>query len=396
MASNRRYQSPAKKEISSYPNGKNPFKRSTGRKVSNVIIILLCVVFSGLGGVVVYAHSLLAGMYQNLDSTVLDSSAKESLTGSSTSNTSSIAEVPANIDGTLIKDPMVLNIMLFGSDERPGENEYGRSDTMMLLSIDNRHKKLKLTSFMRDTYVNVPEWGDTKLTHAYSYGGPSLAIETIERNFGIDIDRYAVVYFDTFPGIVETLGGIEVEMTQTEADVMNQSVGPEFATFKEGKNMLNGGTALVYVRIRYGVGDDFGRTQRQRDFMLQVLNKVKGTRDVGTLLTLLTKVLPGVTTNISVNEMTGLAGGAVSSYMAYPMYQFRLPEDGYFSGAMLDAGDVLVIDDWEQAREHLQRFIYEDTVDPIYGPSTETIGSALDGSKTSGSASSSSAFSDEE
>ena len=93
---------------------------------------------------------------------------------------------------------------------------------------------------------------------------------------------------------MDTLGGIEVEMTQTEADVMNESVGPEFANFTEGKNTLNGATALVYVRIRYGVGDDFGRTQRQRDFMLQVLNKVKGTRDVGTLLTLLTKILPGV------------------------------------------------------------------------------------------------------
>ena len=282
---------------------------------------------------------------------------------------------------------MVLNIMLFGSDERPGETGYGRSDTMMLLSIDNRNKKLKLTSFMRDTYVNVPEWGDTKLTHAYSYGGPALAIETIERNFGIDIDRYAVVYFDTFPGIVDTLGGIEVEMTQTEADVMNESVGPEFANFTEGKNTLNGATALVYVRIRYGVGDDFGRTQRQRDFMLQVLNKVKGTRDVGTLLTLLTKILPGVTTNISVNEMTGLAGGAISSYMDYPMYQFRLPEDGAFSAVDVDAGNVLAIDDWDAAREHLQRFIYEDTVDPIYGPSTETYGSEMGSSKTAGSSS---------
>lgn len=388
MASNRRYQEPQNRDISSRSNGKNPFKRSTGRKVSNVIIIILCVVFSGLGGVIVYAHGLLAGMYQNLDSTVLDSSAKESLTASSnSSNTSSIAEVPANIDGTLIKDPMVLNIMLFGSDERPGETGYGRSDTMMLLSIDNRNKKLKLTSFMRDTYVNVPEWGDTKLTHAYSYGGPALAIETIERNFGIDIDRYAVVYFDTFPGIVDTLGGIEVEMTQTEADVMNESVGPEFANFTEGKNTLNGATALVYVRIRYGVGDDFGRTQRQRDFMLQVLNKVKGTRDVGTLLTLLTKILPGVTTNISVNEMAGLAGGAISSYLDYPMYQFRLPEDGAFSAVDVDAGNVLAIDDWDAAREHLQRFIYEDTVDPIYGPSTETYGSEMGSSKTAGSSS---------
>ena len=176
-------------------------------------------------------------------------------------------------------------------------------------------------------------------------------------------------------------------MTQTEADVMNESVGPEFANFTEGKNTLNGATALVYVRIRYGVGDHFGRTQRQRDFMLQVLNKVKGTRDVGTLLTLLTKILPGVTTNISVNEMTGLAGGAISSYMDYPMYQFRLPEDGAFSAVDVDAGNVLAIDDWDAAREHLQRFIYEDTVDPIYGPSTETYGSEMGSSKTAGSSS---------
>ena len=119
----------------------------------------------------------------------------------------------------------------------------------------------------------------------------------------------------------------------------------------------------------------------------QVLNKVKGTRDVGTLLTLLTKILPGVTTNISVNEMAGLAGGAISSYMDYPMYQFRLPEDGAFSAVDVDAGNVLAIDDWDAAREHLQRFIYEDTVDPIYGPSTETYGSEMGSSKTAGSSS---------
>lgn len=97
MASNRRYQEPQNRDISSRSNGKNPFKRSTGRKVSNVIIIILCVVFSGLGSVIVYAHGLLAGMYQNLDSTVLDSSAKDPLPPAAIpAIPAASAEVPAN------------------------------------------------------------------------------------------------------------------------------------------------------------------------------------------------------------------------------------------------------------------------------------------------------------
>ena len=90
-------------------------------------------------------------------------------------------------DGKLLNDPMVLNVMLFGADKNDGTSQ--RSDTMIMLSVDNRHKKLKLTSFMRDLWVYIPDYGYSKLNHSYAYGGPKLAIATIEQNFGVNIDR---------------------------------------------------------------------------------------------------------------------------------------------------------------------------------------------------------------
>ncbi len=99
-------------------------------------------------------------------------------------------------EGELLQDSKVLNVMLFGEDNK-GEDEHGRTDTMIMMSVDNRHKKIKLTSFQRDTYVYIPGHGNNKINAAYTLGGPKLTIETIEANFGIKVDRYAVVDFDS-------------------------------------------------------------------------------------------------------------------------------------------------------------------------------------------------------
>ena len=114
-------------------------------------------------------------------------------------------------EGSLLNDPMVLNVMLFGEDK--SSDGVSRSDSMIMLSIDNRHQKLKLTSFMRDMWVYIPEYGYSKLNHAYSYGGAKLSITTIEQNFGIKIDRYAIVDFVSFRKIIDILGGIDLELT---------------------------------------------------------------------------------------------------------------------------------------------------------------------------------------
>lgn len=110
--------------------------------------------------------------------------------------------------------------MLFGEDNSNGD-KHGRSDTMIMMTIDNNHKKLKLTSFQRDTYVYIPGYGYDKLNASYNYGGAKLSIQTIEANFGIKVDRYAVVDFDSFKKIIDTLGGIDMEVTQDEIDYIN-------------------------------------------------------------------------------------------------------------------------------------------------------------------------------
>ena len=122
--------------------------------------------------------------------------------------------------GALLNDPMVLNIMLFGEDTRKG-SDIGNSDTMVLFSIDTRHKKLKMLSFMRDTYVDIPGYGENRINAAYTYGGAALTVSTIQKNYGIKIDRYAVVDFSSFKKIIDVLGGIDVPLTAEEVDYIN-------------------------------------------------------------------------------------------------------------------------------------------------------------------------------
>ena len=140
-------------------------------------------------------------------------------------------------EGELLQDSKVLNVMLFGEDNK-GEDEHGRTDTMIMMSVDNRHKKIKLTSFQRDTYVYIPGHGNNKINAAYTLGGPKLTIETIEANFGIKVDRYAVVDFDSFIEIIDTLGGIDMEVTQDEITYINYQMykngqSSEWSTIKE-------------------------------------------------------------------------------------------------------------------------------------------------------------------
>ena len=115
--------------------------------------------------------------------------------------------------GELLNDPMILNIMLFGADTRKGQVS-GQSDTMILFSIDTRHKKLKMLSLMRDTYVEIPDYENNKINASFFYGGASLAVQTVQRNYGIKIDRYAVVDFKSFRNIIDTLGGIDIELRE--------------------------------------------------------------------------------------------------------------------------------------------------------------------------------------
>ena len=169
---------------------------------------ILCLVFSIIfllgGGGMLYYYSFLDTLnFKELDDTNNNTAA----TNSSVAPLESDATNLSLSEGELLQNSKELNVMLFGEDNSKGD-KHGRSDTMIMMTIDNNHKKLKLTSFQRDTYVYIPGYGYDKLNASYNYGGAKLSIQTIEANFGIKVDRYAVVDFDSFKKIIDTLGGV--------------------------------------------------------------------------------------------------------------------------------------------------------------------------------------------
>ncbi len=276
--------------------------------------------------------------------------------------------------GDLLNDNKVLNIMLFGVDE--DSSEYGRSDTMLLLSIDNRHKKLKMTSFQRDTFVYVPDPEGsyhTKLTNAFSYGGVPLAVNTIEANYGIQIDRYATVNFETFKTIVNILGGVEVELTDREILYINcqiaQNNQTEYLDAVAGPVTLNGQQALWYARNRGGdvingvefyEGTDWDRTERQRKFLSAVIDQMKGA-SLGEILSIVNEAGPYITTNLKKTELMTLVANSLT-YLSYSVEQCSMPSEGSWGYEDNFAGNVICVYDWEGARRELAQFIYEDSV----------------------------------
>lgn len=188
----------------------------------------------------------------------------------------------------------VENILLIGADKRDN-SENGRSDTIMLVSLNYDTGKIHLTSFMRAMYVCIPRadgnvWG--MINAAYSWGGPNLLIDTIELNFRVRIDHYVVIDFAGFEQAVDLLGGVEIDLSAEEA----RAVVVRFrGTKPAGRYLLNGEQALYYSRLRY-IDNDFVRTSRQR-IMIEALLKKALSMDISTLIDLANQILPMVSTD---------------------------------------------------------------------------------------------------
>ncbi|MBE6818853.1 MAG: LytR family transcriptional regulator [Ruminococcaceae bacterium] len=250
----------------------------------------------------------------------------------------------------LMSNRRVKNILFIGCDDDSGGSQ--RSDSIMLVSIDRIHHKFKLTSFMRDTWVYIPDHDYAKLNAAFAYGGAGLLMDTIEYNFGIKIDNYAMVDFDIFSSIIEELGGVEVEVTEAEADFINENTSE---TVKAGLTKLNGDEALVYCRIRY-LDSDFMRTQRQRKVMSAIVEKVKHAGPF-TDYHLAEVILPQVKTDITKGEMLGIGLG-VFGYLTYDVDQLRIPIDDSYTSEYFGDQQALSID-FEKNKAALREFIYE-------------------------------------
>lgn len=233
---------------------------------------------------------------------------------------------------TILDDPDIQNILLIGSDRR-STKENGRADSMMILSVNHKTKKIHIVSLMRAMYVCIPKssgdvWG--MLNAAYSWGGPKLLIATIEKNFRIDIDNYVSVDFSSFEKAIDLAGGVRVTLTRAEANYIK--IRTSFLYTSAGTYTLNGEQALCYARIRK-LDDDFKRTGRQRTVIIALLQQAKGL-SVNQLIEMADQILPSVKTDMSNGEIMEYLLQA-PTLLSYEISQRMLPienENGSYTG----------------------------------------------------------------
>ena len=255
----------------------------------------------------------------------------------------------------LTQSRAVKNILLLGVDRRNADDS-SRSDTMLLVSIDTVHKKIKLTSFMRDSYVYIPEKKKSaRLNAACAYGGAQMVMDTIEYNFNIKIDHYMLVDFSMFEGIINGLGGVQVDITEKEAKYMRDVV--HLKNIQAGENIqLNGKEALWYCRIRK-LDSDFMRTQRQRKVMTAIIQKAKKT-NLFALYAMGKDVAAQIETDMTPTDLTVLAVSGALRYLRYDIEQCSIPTDGTWKNKRIDGNAVLSLD-LEANCKYLKEFIYE-------------------------------------
>ena len=207
------------------------------------------------------------------------------------------------------------NIAIYGVDSRDSSLGAGnRSDCIIIASINNDLKEIKLISVYRDTYVNIEGYGLDKITHAYSYGGPELALKTLNENLDLNVTEFVTVNFDAVAEAVNLLGGVEINVEENEIEYLNSYLaetsrvtGIETEKITEtGHHTLDGVQAVAYSRIRYTEGGDYKRTERMRTVIEAMFEKLK-TKSISEINNFADQLLPEVYTNLELDEMLALA-----------------------------------------------------------------------------------------
>ncbi len=237
-------------------------------------------------------------------------------------------------------DKNVFNFLLVGSDTRGSDR--GRSDTMIILSINKETKKITMTSLMRDTYLTVPGLSKgNRINAAYSTGGIKRLFATIKLNYKIDLQKYVAIDFFGFIDVVDILGGVTVNVTKGEKEDMLNHMKEicrikgvsysKYSDFGTGNVHLNGLQALCYARVRHTGNGEYQRTERQREILTILFNKIKKKGLSATeIAALADKLLPYVTTNFSQGDILALLSSAPSYLSDYELVSFRIPYKGTY------------------------------------------------------------------
>ena len=261
-------------------------------------------------------------------------------------------------DSELYRDSEQTNILLVGVDARESDVS-SRSDTMMLLTIDNKNGQIKLTSFLRDSYVKIAGRKKEKLNAAYFRGGIQGLVDTLELNFKVEIPYYMLVDFEIFTTVVDMLGGIEVEVTEKESAYSKKTPTDRggYLPLEAGENIhLNGTEALWYSRMRY-LDSDFMRTQRQRKVITAIVEKAKLQKPQA-LLELAEAIIPLIKTNITADEMKKLGVDAVlDKAYNYSIVQQQIPADETWSNKTISGVGACLVMDLDENAEILANFL---------------------------------------
>lgn len=237
----------------------------------------------------------------------------------------------------------VVNLLLLGIDDR-STGFGGRSDSIIIATLDFSSGSIRLTSILRDTYLDIPDHGYGKINAAYAKGGPPLLIRTLKYNFNVDIDHYAVIDFKGFQQVIDYLGGIDLEIKPYEVEELNLCMinTPQLYIQEPGLQHLNGTQVLAFSRIRHAGNSDFERVERQRRVLSQIIDKIKET-GIGEGAELTRTLFTYVKSDASISDL--LAYG----YRFYKMKgmdsaTLTLPASGDYLSGVINGQSVILPD----------------------------------------------------
>lgn len=290
------------------------------RKHRKIIIIILFLILGIISFFVGMGISVLKSMINKVERTNIDNS-----------NLGINSDIDNQYDD-------VKNIALFGIDST---EDSGRSDSIMILTINNKDNKLKITSLMRDSYVSIDGHGKDKLNHAYAFGGPELAVKTINKNFDLNISDFVTVNFSSLPKLIDAVGGVEIDVDGEELKFINNYINDlnfknktNYATInKTGLQHLNGTQAMAYCRIRYTSGGDYKRSDRHREVLENLIQKSTSI-SVLKYPELLSELLPMLKTSLSSGEIMNY--GVQGVKLVNSLEQDRYPKDENSEEAMIN------------------------------------------------------------
>jgi len=333
----------------------------------SVLCVVLALVLIAMIFVTVYVQSLLnqisrpntesqqtlsSSEKENLKNTIYSEETDPDFSGPSLDPSEvTLSTVAPSESESIVHSDDLINILLIGQDRRPGEGRQ-RSDSMILCSFNTKTNTLTMTSFLRDLYVSIPGHHDDRLNATYVWGGMPLLDETLAVNFGVQVDANVEVDFDGFMAIIDLLGGVDINLTQREADYLSGrlpnvkshawQIDAKLWNLSPGLNHLTSEQALVYCRTRYLDGDAY-RANRQRTVISAIIKEYKN-QDLGTMLSLLNQILPNITTDMTNAEIINYAKELFPLLSSCSIQTQQIPATGTYQSATIRGMQVKVPD----------------------------------------------------